>query len=49
MEGMDSCGYSGNGLNRSRQKVAHPHDLNLLLEVPSQDEDLRSRCAEFPH
>jgi hypothetical protein len=46
-EGMDPCGYSSNGLNRSRQALARPNDLNLLLEVSGQDEDLRSRRAEF--
>ena len=49
MKGVDTCGYAGNGLNRSRPALARPHDLNLLLEAPGEDEDLRLRCAEFPH
>src|SRR5271169_3214047 len=48
-EGMNPCGYSGNDLNRGRPALTRPHDLNFLLEVSGQDEDLRSRCAEFPH
>jgi hypothetical protein len=41
MEGLDTCGHSGNRSNRSRPAPARPHDLDLLLEAPGQDEDLR--------
>src|SRR5437870_7467327 len=41
MEGMDPRRYGGNDLNRSRPTLARPHDLDLLLEAPGQDQDLR--------
>src|SRR5207244_1087394 len=40
MEGMDPCRDGGDDLNRSRPALARPHDLDLLLEAPGQDQDL---------
>ena len=40
IEGMDPCRDGGNDLNRRRPTLARPHDLDLLLEAPGQDQDL---------
>ncbi len=48
MEGLNPCGHSGNRSNRGRPAPARPYDLDLLLEAPGQDEDLRLCCVEFP-